>query len=143
MCIRDRVGKAALVVLGIALSLAPWSLRNHGAFGSFSPLPTNGGIVLHQAYNAQNPASAIWIPAFVNYLNPSEIWRGYAAEAERRVGQPLTPPQVDGYWPVSYTHLSNVERSAVPIPHSSPKPSHANFRSERHTASAPATHQVK
>jgi 4-amino-4-deoxy-L-arabinose transferase-like glycosyltransferase len=93
-----RVGKAALVVLGIALSLAPWSLRNHGAFGSFSPLPTNGGIVLHQAYNAQNPASAIWIPAFVNYLNPSEIWRGYAAEAERRVGQPLTPPQVDGYW---------------------------------------------
>jgi hypothetical protein len=93
--VRDWLGRAALLGLGLALALAPWSLRNHRAFGGFSPLPHNGGIVLHQAYNVDNPQSAIWIPAFVNYLNPSEIWRGYA---DRRAGRPLSPPDVDRYW---------------------------------------------
>jgi tetratricopeptide (TPR) repeat protein len=90
--------KAALMVAGIALSLVPWSIRNHRAFGGLSPLPHNGGIVLHQAYNEQNPESAIWIPAFVNYLHPTEIWRGYAAEADSRAGHLLSPPDVDRYW---------------------------------------------
>jgi tetratricopeptide (TPR) repeat protein len=91
-------GMAALIVCGVALALAPWSLRNHQANGTFSPLPNNGGIVLHQLYNPENPESAIWIPAFVNYLDPGEIWRGYAAEADRRAGRSLSPPQVDRYW---------------------------------------------
>jgi tetratricopeptide (TPR) repeat protein len=89
---------AALVMLGMAVALAPWSLRNFRAFGSLSPLPHNGGIVLHQAYNPENPQSAIWIPPFVNYLHPSEIWRGYAAEAERRSGHALSPREADAYW---------------------------------------------
>jgi hypothetical protein len=96
--LRDWLGRAALLGAGVALALAPWSLRNHRAFGGISPLPHNGGIVLHQAYNVDNPQSAIWIPAFVNYLNPSEIWRGYADEAVRRAGRPLSPPEVDRYW---------------------------------------------
>ena len=82
----------------MAAALAPWSVRNHRADGGFSPLPHNGGIVLHQIYNAQNPQSAIWIPPFVNYSNPSEIWRGYAAEAQRIAGRPLSPTEVDRYW---------------------------------------------
>lgn len=89
---------AALVMLGMAAALTPWSLRNLRAFGSVSPLPHNGGIVLHQAYNPDNPQSAIWIPPFVNYLHPSEIWRGYAAEAERRSGRALSPREADAYW---------------------------------------------
>jgi len=95
---RDWLGRAALLGAGLALALAPWSIRNHRAYGGLSPLPHNGGIVLHQAYNVDNPQSAIWIPAFVNYLNPSEIWRGYADEAARRAGRPLSPPDVDRYW---------------------------------------------
>ncbi len=87
-----------LVMLGMAAALMPWSLRNFHAFGSLSPLPHNGGIVLHQAYNSENPESAIWIPPFVNYLHPSEIWRGYAAEAERRSGRSLSPREADAYW---------------------------------------------
>jgi len=90
--------RTAMFATGLVLALAPWSMRNFQAYHSLSPLPHNGGIVLHQAYNAQNPASSIWIPDFVNYLNPSEIWRGYAREAERRAGHELTPPQVDRYW---------------------------------------------
>src|ERR1700692_1393558 len=87
-----------LVILGMALALTPWSLRNFHAFGSLSPLPHNGGIVLHQAYNPENPESAIWIPPFVNYMDPREIWRGYAAEADRRTGRSLSPREADAYW---------------------------------------------
>jgi tetratricopeptide (TPR) repeat protein len=90
--------KAALLFAGLMLSLMPWSARNFHADGSLSPLPHNGGIVLHQVYNPDNPESAIWIPPFVSYSHPSEIWRGYAAEAERRTGRPLSPVQVDRYW---------------------------------------------
>ena len=94
----DWVRKSALLLGGLVLSLLPWSMRNFQADGSLSPLPHNGGIVLHQAYNADNPESAIWIPPFVSYSHPSEIWRGYAAEADRREGHDLSPPQVDAYW---------------------------------------------
>jgi tetratricopeptide (TPR) repeat protein len=99
--VRTPVGwasKAFLMMLGMAVSLLPWSARNFHAFGSLSPLPHNGGIVLHQAYNPENPESAIWIPSFVNYLHPSEIWRGYAAEADRRTGRSLSPREADAYW---------------------------------------------
>jgi tetratricopeptide (TPR) repeat protein len=96
--LHERSMRAGLLAAGCVLALAPWSVRNFSAYGSVSPLPHNGGIVLHQAYNAENPDSSIWIPQFVNYLNPSEIWRGYSAEAERRAGRELTPSQIDGYW---------------------------------------------
>lgn len=94
----DWLRKAALLLGGLVLSLIPWSARNFHADRSLSPLPHNGGIVLHQVYNPDNPESAIWIPPFVSYSHPSEIWRGYAAEAERRAGRPLSPAQVDRYW---------------------------------------------
>ncbi len=95
---RGRAAKALLVLLGMGLSLIPWSVRNFHAFGSLSPLPHNGGIVLHQVYNSGNPESALWIPPFVNYLAPGEIWRGYASEAVRRNGRSLSPREVDAYW---------------------------------------------
>jgi tetratricopeptide (TPR) repeat protein len=90
--------RAGLIVCGMAIALAPWSIRNAHAYGSISPLPHNGGIELHQVYNEQNPGSELWIPAFVNYLEPREIWRGYAAEANRRAGRSLSVPEVDRYW---------------------------------------------
>jgi 4-amino-4-deoxy-L-arabinose transferase-like glycosyltransferase len=90
--------QAALVICGMVVTLLPWSLRNYQAYGSLSPLPHNGGIILQQIYNDQNPNAEIWVPPFVSYLHPSEIWRGYAAEASRRAGHQLSPPEVDGYW---------------------------------------------
>lgn len=94
----DWLRKAAFLLTGLVLSLMPWSARNFYADGSLSPLPHNGGIVLHQVYNPDNPESGIWIPPFVSYSQPSEIWRGYAAEAERRAARPLSSVQVDRYW---------------------------------------------
>lgn len=96
--VKGCLARAALLAAGAIIALAPCALRNYHAGGSLSPLPFNSGIVLHQAYNAQNPDSVIWIPAFVNYLNPSEIWRGYAAEAERRVGRHLDAHEIDAIW---------------------------------------------
>jgi tetratricopeptide (TPR) repeat protein len=96
--VRHWAARAALVICGIMVALLPWSLRNHAAYGSLSPLPHNGGIVLHQIYNDQNPRAEIWIPPFVSYLHPSEIWRGYAAEVDRRAGYQLSPAEVDHYW---------------------------------------------
>jgi tetratricopeptide (TPR) repeat protein len=93
-----RLAKSAMLALGLLIAALPWSIRNHNAFGSWTFLPHNSGIVLHQAYNPQNPDSSIWIPEFVNYLEPAEIWRGYAAEADRRAGIELAPPAVDRYW---------------------------------------------
>jgi hypothetical protein len=89
---------AALIACGVVLAMLPWSVRNHEAYGSVSPLPHNGGVVLHQVYNEKNPDSAIWIPDFVSYLSPGEIWRGYAQEADKREARALTPPEVDQYW---------------------------------------------
>jgi tetratricopeptide (TPR) repeat protein len=96
--LRSWIVKAALIACGMAVALLPWSVRNAHADGGLSPLPHNGGISLHQVYNAQNPGAEFWIPPFVNYSHPSEIWRGYAAEASRRAGRPLTPVEVDHYW---------------------------------------------
>ena len=89
---------AALAMAGVVVALLPWSLRNHAAYGSLSPLPHNGGIILHQIYNDQNPRAEIWVPPFVSYLHPSDIWRGYEAEVSRRAGYQLSPSEVDHYW---------------------------------------------
>lgn len=89
---------AGLVSAGLALAVLPWSIRNYEAYGSLSFLPHNSGVVLHQLYNPNNPESSIWVPDFVNYLEPGEIWRGYADEADRRSGKTLSPSEVDRYW---------------------------------------------
>ncbi|HEX3848286.1 MAG TPA: tetratricopeptide repeat protein [Steroidobacteraceae bacterium] len=95
---RRWAASAALLAVGMAAALAPWSIRNASLHAGISPLPHNGGISLHQVYNADNPSGEFWIPPFVSYLNPGEIWRGYAAEAQARAGHALTPAEVDRYW---------------------------------------------
>lgn len=85
---------------GLAIPLILLSARNVHMSESFSPLPNNGGIVLHHLYNAENPTSGQLFPKFVKYATPIQIWRDYSKEAERRVGHSLTPHEVDRYWRV-------------------------------------------
>ena len=89
---------AMCLAAGLAVPIALLSFRNDQLSKSFSPLPNNGGIVLYQLYNPDNPSSVSWLPKFVNYLHPTEIWRGYAHEAERRIGHALSPHEIDQYW---------------------------------------------
>jgi tetratricopeptide (TPR) repeat protein len=88
----------ALLLIGVALPLLLLATRNEQISKSFTPLPNNGGVVLHQVYNPDNPRGVNWVPKFVNYSHPTETWRGYAAEAERRLGRSLTAHEVDQYW---------------------------------------------
>jgi hypothetical protein len=82
----------------LIIALIPWSVRNDRAYGSLSPMAHNGGIVLSQIYNVDNPSGDMWIAPFVNTADPAEIWRAYDAEATRRLGHALSPPAVDRYW---------------------------------------------
>lgn len=41
-----------VLIVAVALALAPWAHRNRRAFGEFVPLTTTGGIALHSGMNA-------------------------------------------------------------------------------------------
>jgi len=87
------------IALGAALPLLLLVARNVAISDKWSPMPNNGGIVLHQIYNAGNPDGRAGVPAFVGrYTAPGEIWDGYRREAERRLGRALPPQAVDAYW---------------------------------------------
>lgn len=90
--------RTATLLAGLVLPLAVLVARNHAIDGRWSPVPTNGGVVLHQLYNPENPQSRSGAPSFVRYGHPSEIWRGYNAEAARRAGRALSQKEADGYW---------------------------------------------
>jgi len=90
--------RVGVVCVGMALPLTLLSLRNEHISSTLSPLPNNGGIVLHHLYNPQNPNAGQLFPKFVKYGTPTQIWRDYSKEAERRIGHVLTPHEVDQYW---------------------------------------------
>ncbi|TKR34182.1 hypothetical protein FCE95_07940 [Luteimonas gilva] len=90
---------ACALLAGLALPLLLLAARNHAISGNFSPMPNNGGIVLHQLYNPDNPQSRAGVPHFVRrYSAPGEIWQEYRNEAERRAGHPLKAHEVNAYW---------------------------------------------
>jgi len=90
--------RMGIFAVGLACALVLLAVRNNDISHRFSPIPNNGGIVLHQLYNPDNSRSLNWSPSFAAYSNPTEIWNGYAREAERREQHKLTPAQVERYW---------------------------------------------
>lgn len=50
---RRRLLDPVVLLVGLAVALAPWTVRNAVAFGSFSPLGTQSGFTMIGAYNAQ------------------------------------------------------------------------------------------
>lgn len=96
--LRETARGTALLIVGMLLPLALLSVRNYRASGVFSPMSNNSGVVLHMHFNPDNPEGRLWIPAFVSYFHPLDIQRGYTEEAQRRLGRPLNPREVDKYW---------------------------------------------
>lgn len=90
--------RIGILAVGLALPLVLLSLRNDRISSTFSPLPNNGGVVLHHLYNPENPRASLLLPKFVRFGTPTEIWLDYSKEAERRAGHALTPHEVDQYW---------------------------------------------
>jgi hypothetical protein len=98
------------------------AVSNERQSGKASPLPNNGGTVLHQVYNKDNPGAESWYPLFAPYTHPTEILRGYTLEAERINEREMTPSEVDTYWreqAMTYIHnnrwmvLRNVFRKSL------------------------------
>ncbi len=87
-----------LLLLGLSLPLILLSVRNNTVTNSWSILPPNGGVVLHQIYNQDNPHAEHKISGFVRYSNPIEIWHGYQKEAESRLGRQLETKEINSYW---------------------------------------------
>lgn len=50
---RRRWTDPVVLLVGLVLALAPWTVRNAAAFGSFSPLGTQSGFTMIGAWNAQ------------------------------------------------------------------------------------------
>ena len=90
--------QAGALLIGLALPLLLLAARNHHIDDRWSFTPTNGGVVLHQLYNPENPRSLSGAPSFVGYYHPSEVWRGYNAEAQRRAGEPMAAKEIEAYW---------------------------------------------
>jgi hypothetical protein len=57
----DTARRVGLLVVGLALPVALLTVRNDHLSKTFSPLPNNGGVVLHQVYNADNPTGVNWV----------------------------------------------------------------------------------
>ena len=49
---RDRARQLALLLLGVALAVGPWTLRNARALHAFVPVTTSGGVALLEASSA-------------------------------------------------------------------------------------------
>jgi len=90
---------AGIALLGFLLPVALLAARNHAIDGHVSPFPTNGGVVLHQLYNPDNPESRGGVPSFVGrYSTPDRIWQAYRDEAARRLGRMPDPHETSRYW---------------------------------------------
>lgn len=92
------IARVVPALMGLAVVLGLLAFRSATIGGQWTFLPTNGGVVLHQLYNTENPDAQHAVPSFVNHLLPGEIWQSYRHEAERRQGQTLPPHAVSNYW---------------------------------------------
>lgn len=57
---RRVAGGTAAVALGMALVVAPWTVRNYLALGAFVPVSTNGGVNLRQGNNPYATGAFFW-----------------------------------------------------------------------------------
>lgn len=137
------IAGALLMCAALAPVLGALSLRNAELSGAASITPNNGGVVLHQIYNEENPRAVPGAPSFVAYGHPREIWRAYVERAEERVGRPLQPIEVDSYWKqqaIAYIRahpgqtLANVARKAGEFIAWPEIPNNRSFEDERRFA---------
>jgi tetratricopeptide (TPR) repeat protein len=89
-------GRAAALLAGIALALAPVALRNGLVGGDFLPTTSQGGV---NFYIGNNPrADGTYRPIVPGKQTPELERQEPARIAEQRLGRPLTPAEVSRYW---------------------------------------------
>jgi 4-amino-4-deoxy-L-arabinose transferase-like glycosyltransferase len=72
LAIRQRLIAVLLMLIVIALLIAPWSMRNTYAFGKFTGLSTNGGANLWMGNNPNSVGEYMPLPPIVSSMNEAE-----------------------------------------------------------------------
>lgn len=101
---RRVVGGTVAVALGMALVVAPWTVRNYIALGAFVPVSTNGGVNLWQGNNPYANGEFFWSedPAINPLLRVQD-------EVERdRLGRRLALEWIRGH-PREFVRLGRVK----------------------------------
>jgi len=93
---RERLLRAAAVSLGLALVIAPVTVRNHAVGGEWVLTTSQGGA---NFYIGNNPLADGSYAKF-SFVRPNPQWEGadFRGEAEKRAGRPLTPSEVSRFW---------------------------------------------
>jgi 4-amino-4-deoxy-L-arabinose transferase-like glycosyltransferase len=84
-------------LLGTALAVSPFVVRNYRAAGELTLTTSQGGFNLHLANNPQNRDPYFWPVPFAT-TSPFEMGTQYTIEASRRLGKRLTPGEASRYW---------------------------------------------
>jgi 4-amino-4-deoxy-L-arabinose transferase-like glycosyltransferase len=94
---RPALALAGLCAAGVLSVLGPVAVRNQVVGGVFALTTSGAGTNVYGGNNAQNPYGRAtefdWVRGIPEY--EADDWR---REAERRLGRPLDPGEVSGYW---------------------------------------------
>jgi 4-amino-4-deoxy-L-arabinose transferase-like glycosyltransferase len=86
-----------LLLLGVALALSPFAIRNYRTAGELTLTTSQGGFNLNLTNNLRNPDPYFWPVPFAT-TSPFEMGTQYTIEASRRLGKKLTPGEASRYW---------------------------------------------
>ncbi|HUT53651.1 MAG TPA: glycosyltransferase family 39 protein [bacterium] len=92
----QRLLRAGLLSAGIGLIILPVSIRNYVVGGEFVMTTSQGGANFFIGNNERANGRYVTLP-FVR-ANPQFEAGDFKAEAEKRVGHPLLPAEVSGFW---------------------------------------------
>lgn len=86
-----------LVLIGTAVALSPFVIRNWRTAGEFTLTTSQGGFNFNLTNNLRNPDPYTWPVPFAT-TSPFEQGIQYTIEASRRLGKKLTPGEASRYW---------------------------------------------
>ena len=86
-----------LVLIGTAIALSPFVIRNWRTAGEFTLTTSQGGFNFNLTNNLRNPDPYTWPVPFAT-TSPFEQGIQYTIEASRRVGKRLSPGEASRYW---------------------------------------------
>lgn len=95
--IRAALRPAAAYAVGLAITVAPFTVRNWVVAGEFALITSQSGFALYLGNNLESPDP--YLPA-VPFAMSTPLQQGteFAIEASRRTGAQLSPQQASAYW---------------------------------------------
>jgi 4-amino-4-deoxy-L-arabinose transferase-like glycosyltransferase len=93
---RSRLLPAMVAGCGIALAIAPASLRNYSVEGELIPISSQGGITFYQSNNPRSAGTFVAIPGFSGSQKTQA--QESKALAEKAAGRSLSTAEVSSFW---------------------------------------------